>query len=633
MMTNHVGFVLWLCVCGLCPHLVNTAHNHSLSLTESGLENSERQLNGTNSHKTRISPKHIVLKLNRLHSSTAHRLSFSRDSSRWASLHLTGSVKWTAFPFFSTTITLGHDPSSYQQLGLVVDTGSADLLVAGPDREGRGVARRWYDPLKSSTARQLPNATFSMRYEQGDAEGLLYREHLLLGDDMHESIEQGLSFDIGVVNKSHGLFDWEKFEGVLGLGRSQATSAGQTSFLDELVWNRRIENVFGMLLCDETVSTCNETAAEQQHCQSQLVLGAIPDNLFRGEMKWTSMYGTDYYTVKLVAIKLNGHALSGVTCEDYNSPGWTIVDSGTTSITLASPIYKAFKARIKSLAGLPDSWLIERFFEQRACLPIEDISAFPELTFAFPDANRRGEFFDVSVPSFMYLQHESDANGVPCYLMNIMEDCNQATGVVLGMTFMQAVFVSFNRSEMIIGFGTSSCKLRKHFDLTVSNSYVSLLSQDSCTPNMSKICDHTPNFNAVSNQYSYLLVFLFVFVFSSMVVASALLRTLHTVHRKIFHPRLGLMQKLVRNRSESLWHDSELERQVEIARCKSEFTIRDSQKLNELATLMAESYNDTPRTCLSRNSSPSSIALRLSPNIRSEGMISPQLQFHRSVSR
>ena len=28
------------------------------------------------------------------------------------------------------------------------------------------------------------------------------------------SIERGIQFDIGVVDKSHGLFAWEKFEGV-----------------------------------------------------------------------------------------------------------------------------------------------------------------------------------------------------------------------------------------------------------------------------------------------------------------------------------------------------------------------------------------------------------------------------------
>jgi len=238
------------------------------------------------------------------------------------SLAISGSAKW----YFVTSVQFGQPA---QTISMMVDTGSADILIGGISE---AKVAHGYNPLLSSTARSTGN-TFNQHYLDSMASGTIYKEQLVLSNN--QRIAQGLDFEISVTEQSQNLFFHEEtFDVVLGLGPAGSTSTGHEPLLDTLVRNQRIQDTIGMMLCNEDASGSKLTLAARATDTSSA------QRIFK-----TDMGVKRHYTVKLLSMAIN-NILIDVPCGAYNSPGDTGIDSGTTEIVLPHAVHTQFRTTL-----------------------------------------------------------------------------------------------------------------------------------------------------------------------------------------------------------------------------------------------------------------------------------------------
>ena len=259
----------------------------------------------------------------------------------------------------------------------MLDTGSANLAVAGPAVRADSLVFRAYDPKRASLSRWWPEGrasrlsyrplpasavvsstavktkrTFEVDYVQGKITGDVYRDtvsiHGLLGNRSSRLPSAGLGRDalarvlgssptFGVMNSAAAFFPPnaagldEPYEGILGLGFASIAVGGIPPWFDGLVAQGLVPDVFALKLCDNgaTVST-----------DSLLVLGdpagaADPALLVPPALANTTVYtplgSRGYYAVTVTSLRV-GDADLGLPCAAFNTPAPAIVDSGSTDI-------------------------------------------------------------------------------------------------------------------------------------------------------------------------------------------------------------------------------------------------------------------------------------------------------------
>jgi hypothetical protein len=146
----------------------------------------------------------------------------------------------------------------------------------------------------------------------------------------------------------------EPYEGILGLAYKKLASAGVTPLFESLVATGQVEDVFGLQLCDNWITPVEPSRTWTLDSRSRMALGRaaqiptsatsaggdgqIADGAYIGKMYYTPLVDTSYYSIHLRSIEVAGVSLN-LPCSAYNSPGPSLVDSGTSVTWVPSKVH------------------------------------------------------------------------------------------------------------------------------------------------------------------------------------------------------------------------------------------------------------------------------------------------------
>eukprot|EP00039_Didymoeca_costata_P008344 m.110623 g.110623 ORF g.110623 m.110623 type:complete len:563 (+) comp14045_c0_seq2:211-1899(+) len=393
--------------------------------------------------------------------------------------------------------------SNKDAMWVVVDTGSSNLAIAGPQvNVPQKQVYRYYNPAESRTS-HVTDHHFEVTYVQGVIKGVFVTDYVSFAN----APEIRTLVEFGVLNEASNFFvrqanKNEPYEGIWGLGYQGIATGGVKPFFDSLVDEGTLQNVFGMQLCNLVL------ARDELDNRSTMVLGPTPSNtsengetLYYGEMIYTPIIEEKYYNIRIQGMSVRGYDLD-LPCGAFNSPGPSLVDSGTSVTWIPRPAHEALVAYMgeEIISVLDQNQGLENnkteqqsFLEGNTCKTGDPqlIANLPPITFNFPVDGNLDKQFGVHVLSHHYLRLSKEY-GRYCYYFAILPWCIPESGSNLGMSFMNNVFTEFDRENGRIGFATSVCA--SNVDGPVSTVTASRdIKPSSCSPVSSVQCGEVPS--------------------------------------------------------------------------------------------------------------------------------------------
>lgn len=148
------------------------------------------------------------------------------------------SLPWARSPARSEwygEIDVGTPASGFS---VVLDTGSADLILAEPNCQGCNAATPGYAPSSSSTS-STSQSSFQITYGSGSASGALVKDQVSIGN--YTQPNQIFAACDSLQNIVDGTIS-----GILGLGWQRIASSGAEPLVQSLAANGTLpQNVFG----------------------------------------------------------------------------------------------------------------------------------------------------------------------------------------------------------------------------------------------------------------------------------------------------------------------------------------------------------------------------------------------------
>eukprot|EP00041_Stephanoeca_diplocostata_P017271 m.344616 g.344616 ORF g.344616 m.344616 type:complete len:475 (+) comp20645_c0_seq22:3514-4938(+) len=270
-----------------------------------------------------------------------------------------------------------------QTVSVLLDSGSSTLGVAGPSTgggayplctstggydDGTCVVGQ-YDPTSSSSAQALKGSTspcktpvdgddfcgFAVEYGSGccGMEGHLYNEVLTIG-----SLKATVS--VGSITEVQEGFQEPPANGIMGV----SANAGNCNTADFAAWesgsNERtcVPDAMATLLLNNGLDDFFGMCLGNPNVPGVLSLGGPNPNFYTGDIAYTSITpGTDYYSVNLQGVGINGNIMSSQVGQGPN-----IVDTGTAICQLNGPAYDALESANTKCSSDSDcmvTWSIE----------------------------------------------------------------------------------------------------------------------------------------------------------------------------------------------------------------------------------------------------------------------------------
>lgn len=415
-------------------------------------------------------------------------------------------------PYYFVDLAIGiqaSGPGTTDQAyaSCVLDTGSSNLAVASQalqsvNSDSIPLASMAYDTANPYGSR-VGSQTFGVKYVKGSWTADVYRG--LVGlypgsspvpSDTSPTCAGGLlcaDVEFGVIEQQDDFFKTCPYECdsnddaeiaecrtcfscIAGLAYSNIAFGQITPFFTALISQpgSTIRNVFALQMCiDDSRIDADQT--------SRLFLwsdvgAATPDfaGLTRNNtpVMYTPIVAENYYSVQVTSMWVAGVEMA-VGCAALNSPGPSILDSGTSSLMLPTPVLQAFAARIAPIikSVLPagataaqDAETVEKVVFAGGCytFPDEVRSALPNISFGFQSATAAGGEFLVTVPADHYLvscciDAANNPGCVPTWRFMVQESsCAVTTSATLGLPLLTEFVVVFDRASSQIGFGVAA---------------------------------------------------------------------------------------------------------------------------------------------------------------------------------
>ncbi|XP_065648136.1 beta-secretase 2 [Hydra vulgaris] len=306
-----------------------------------------------------------------------------------------------------------------QKLEFLIDTGSANMAIAGPEcRDEHGVRckiENFYFPDKSSTSQRIGHPV-ETEYGKGSWSGDVYRDVV--------SFPGGPSIvaEFAVIKNEKEFFIKNSVnEGILGLAYKSLSSSQIEPLFDQLVFEKKAPDVFSLSLCNGN---------------GRFWLDYPKPNEYHHPIYWTRVIHRAWYTVRMTGIDVAGESLG---LSPYSYPP-AIVDSGTTDILLEPEIYIAVIAMLKKRGPLVD----QRFWNNY-CV-ITDPFKWPYITIYLKDM--RGGSFALTVLGKHYVRKQDQF-----YCLSIGA---KQFGAVLGEVTLEGNVAIFDRANHRVGFAPSN---------------------------------------------------------------------------------------------------------------------------------------------------------------------------------
>jgi len=308
-----------------------------------------------------------------------------------------------------------------QNLEFLIDTGSANMAIAGPeceDERGRKCQiDTYYDPSKSNTSLYIGHPV-EVEYGKGSWSGEVYKDVVRFpGNGAPEILA-----DFALIKKEKEFFLKNSVnEGILGLAYKTLSTSHVEPLFDQLVQEKKASDVF-------TLSFCNGNG--------RFWLDYPLENEYLSPIQWTRVIHRAWYTARMTGIDVAGHSLG---LSPYSYPP-AIIDSGTTDILLEPEIYIAVIAMLRRYGPRVD----ERFWNNY-CVHTDPFK-WPYITIYLK--NMKGGSFAITILGKHYVRKQDQFH---CLSIGAKQ-----YGAVLGEVTLEGNVVIFDRENHRVGFAPSN---------------------------------------------------------------------------------------------------------------------------------------------------------------------------------
>ncbi|GAA5888886.1 hypothetical protein JCM6882_002890 [Rhodosporidiobolus microsporus] len=223
-------------------------------------------------------------------------------------------------------IDVGTPPTGFS---VVLDTGSADLILAEPNCQGCETNTPGYDPTSSSTS-ATQESSFQITYGSGSGSGELVLDTVSIAN--YTQPEQIFA----ACSTLDNIVDGE-ISGILGLGWTALAASKAVPLVESLAHNGSLpEQVFGFAFETHTFTTASADTAPG----GTLTIGGVDTSAYSGEINWINIVEPHtYWAIPLEGMTVGGTDL-GITDDSV------VIDTGTTLIGMPSSVVESVYSAI-----------------------------------------------------------------------------------------------------------------------------------------------------------------------------------------------------------------------------------------------------------------------------------------------
>jgi len=255
-------------------------------------------------------------------------------------------------------------------------------------------------------------------------------------------------------------------DGILGMSFA-SLSDNVPTYLDQVISQHHIENVFGICMGDE---------------DGILTIGGIEPQYYVGSMFFSPLIpnaNNQMYNIKFLGLTLYGEMGKNDTVYEVLAPTnnsqliiantSSLIDSGTNSIILNTPVYRALIAQINSWCkdnAEADLFcaVTARNLINNTCVTdfdMADIEMLPNITFYF--AINATSYFAATLEPYDYVVYKLKDSNVQCASFGIqgqtLNETIMGSGAILGDPFMHGFFTIFDKTNMQLGFAQKNVEM------------------------------------------------------------------------------------------------------------------------------------------------------------------------------
>jgi len=218
---------------------------------------------------------------------------------------------------FFGSLAIGTPPVSFD---VILDTGSADLWVAGSTCGTSCGTVPTFDPLASSTF-QNKSAHFSIAYGSGFASGSLATETVqMAGFSVSNQV-------FAVVDQVARNLLTDPVSGLLGLGWKAISTSGATPFWETLAsggaWDSPVMSF-------QLTRFLNQSGTQALEVGGTFTMGFVNSTLYTGDIEYIDVPTStnSYWILPITAMTVQGNSVSLGTGQD----AYAAIDTGTTLV-------------------------------------------------------------------------------------------------------------------------------------------------------------------------------------------------------------------------------------------------------------------------------------------------------------
>ncbi|XP_066914043.1 beta-secretase-like [Clytia hemisphaerica] len=396
----------------VCSCLQVSSSHHTLSASRAVLRKLKTLHPGKSFHLKRKTKEHHTItnnQWNKIDNSTI-RENIRKETEKSYSLRSTSYA-------YVMQLDLG---TPKQNLEFLIDTGSANMAIAGPECQDKDGVKcqidTFYDPKKSTTSVYIGHPV-EVEYGKGSWSGEVYRDVVAFPNEGPQIVA-----DFAVIKQEKEFFLKNSVnEGILGLAYKTLSTSHVEPIFDQLVDEKKAEDVF-------TLSFCNGNG--------RFWLDYPLENEYISPIQWTRIIHRAWYTARMTGIDVAGHSLG---LSPYSYPP-AIIDSGTTDILLEPEIYIAVIAMLRKHGPRVD----ERFWNNY-CVHTDPYK-WPYITIYLK--NMKGGSFALTILGKHYVRKQDQFH---CLSIGAKQ-----YGTVLGEVTLEGNVVIFDREKHRVGFAPSN---------------------------------------------------------------------------------------------------------------------------------------------------------------------------------
>ncbi|KDE09773.1 hypothetical protein MVLG_00173 [Microbotryum lychnidis-dioicae p1A1 Lamole] len=245
-----------------------------------------------------------------------------------------GTVAMTAFQDaeYVGTISIGTPAESHS---VILDTGSADLIMAADDCKGCASTTNGYSAAGSSSSAST-STSFSITYGSGDASGTLVKDNVTISG--YTIASQTFASCTTMDNIVAG-----NISGLLGLGWQGLATSGAVPLVQALANSGDLPSkVFGFRF----KSYAYDKLTSDYMTGGKMTIGGTDTSAYSGDINWVNIDSSKtYWQIPLDTITVGGNDL-GISADNV------VIDTGTTLIGAPAAAVAAIYAQISGAAAV-----------------------------------------------------------------------------------------------------------------------------------------------------------------------------------------------------------------------------------------------------------------------------------------